>query len=115
MSRIKQYRPTPAMVVALVALVFAMSGWATAQIPNPLPLQDAPQVQVRTADGTGFANVDCPTGWVATGGGGFAGIGGVLDVSQPVPPFDGETPTGWNVTSDTNTFVRAYAVCMRVR
>ena len=70
--------PSPAMAVAVVALVFAVTGVASGQLPNPLPLQDPPPAQqgpttivrsAQTQPGNFDARVRCEPGERATGGG----------------------------------------------
>jgi hypothetical protein len=69
--------PSPAMAVAVVALVFAatgVAGAATGLLPNPLPLQKRPTTVVysttTTAPPGGFASAQlyCPAGERLLGG-----------------------------------------------
>ena len=63
----------------------------------------------------------CPTGDVATGGGGLIGTGGglglVLSESEPTPTTNGATPTGWIITgentSGANSTLRVDVVCVK--
>jgi hypothetical protein len=124
--------PSPAMAVAVVALVFAVTGVASGQLPNPLPLQDpAPAEQhttiVRSAQGVPGppfeTRVMCEPDERATGGG-----AGTLDNttrlarSQPLDrqgniADSGDEAGGWlAVAQDSLNFsrpVEVFVICER--
>jgi hypothetical protein len=53
----------------------------------------------------------CPAGYVATGGGGFAGGSSSLHRSNPTQGSNG-TPNGWQAQGSGNSGVTAYAICV---
>ena len=126
--------PSPAMIVAIVALVFATTGvaGATGILPNPLPLQSSGTTVVYTASkeaGSGgpgsyaSAIVLCGPGEHLVGGGGSAGDSGhFLWFSRPVVnatgtgPANGQPAYGWGASVSTadgsgGGTVYVYAVC----
>lgn len=121
-------RPSPAMGVALVALVFSSTGVATGQLPNPLPLQNtkAPETIVRTAaDYTeSYSDARCAAGERAVGGGGshdgFLNRAGFIEASLPTRggvPAPSANPDGWRVyvrrPDGGPAFVQAWVVCVK--
>jgi hypothetical protein len=182
MRRITSYRPSPAMVVAFIALLLALGSGAYAQLQIPRnsvgtaqlrtnavtsvkvkprsllrsdfragqlprgprglagpagPAGPAGAAGARGATGErgltgpagatnvtivtgpvelGTANVTCPTGQRATGGGGVAGGGAYLFASTPIATV-GTTPNAWQVQAETATTppapanANAYVVC----
>jgi hypothetical protein len=103
--------PSPAMAVAVVALVFATTGAARAAVgllPNPLPLQKPPTTvsyskTFTAANAQAFASAElhCPAGERLLGGStGSQDSGHFVWSSQPITaggqlPQQGQTPTGW--------------------
>lgn len=127
--------PSPAMIVAIVALVSAttgVAGAATGLIPNPLPLQSSGTSVVYRAskdagsDGPGsFASVSvlCGAGEHLVGGGASSGDSGhFVWASKPVvnstgtPPGNGQPAVGWGGSvaqpdGSAGGTVHVYAVC----
>jgi len=70
-------------------------------------------------DEAGALQVNCPSGYVATGGGGFLGTGGGLglELSQDEPSPTTGTPVAWvvtgNNTSGATTRLRVDVVCVQ--
>jgi len=123
------FRQSPAMAVAVAALVFSTTGVATGQLPNPLPLQNLaapPQITVRAApDFTeGISDARCLPGERAVGGGGArsaTGSGTHIDASLPYRFSAGVTPSAnpdtWRISGHrddgADAFVQAWVVCQK--
>ena len=109
MQRITRYRPSAAMVVAVIALVFGATRVAVGQSPVPVRT-------IQTASGTGTVEVECPGEANATGGG--AQAEGGLKYSFPfggpgllAPLVPGVTPVGWVARASDGGQVTAYVIC----
>ena len=119
MHRLARHRPSTALVVAIIALVLALGGVASAG-----PGHGVTNLTVvnASASGTGGASPQaaCPSGNVPTGGGVryFMSSGAASsETNTPLFNIGQATPIGWQggVTStDPNASVSAtvYAVCV---
>lgn len=125
---------SPAMAVALVALVFAttgVAGAATGLLPNPLPLQQTPTTYTysktfEAAPGEfASAALQCPSGTRLVGGStASSGSGQHVWSSHPInaagqaPADQGSVPTGWagsisQPSGQGGGEVTVYALCQR--
>jgi hypothetical protein len=131
-------RPSPAMVVAVVALVAAVAGTAIAgpgastsaiskskvkkiankQINKRLPLTGADidygihKVTELNAEGSAGATPTCPANEIAIGGGSDSfdpGDTGAVTTNTPTP-FSGDTATGWQVLYESGATAGDIAV-----
>lgn len=124
------------IILAITALIVALLGWTTIGQADPVTAKPAatPAAKVKTnvkvvskkvfvpaaevdADGMAWpmyrqVTVNCPSGWVRTGGGANAKF---LDFAVNEPTGKrGWTAGGWN-WMDTPEPVTAKAVCIKVR
>jgi hypothetical protein len=79
---------------------------------GPAGAPGATNVTAHSAIGTQTANVSCPTGQRATGGGAtlLAGSVGVIVNTSPVSPMS--TPVGWTASSDTpGDQIQVFVIC----
>ena len=103
-------KPSPALIVATVALFFALGGGGVAALASsPSSTRAYGRSVVRAPHRTGTSIARCPSGYVATGGG--------YELSVPSPvEYDGPAGGGaWRVTF-TNAahnwnLLQAFAVC----
>ena len=108
--------PSPAMVVAVIALVSGTTGYAVAQLPNPLPLQNQVDVFTSTLTFTvapGSAQGDTVgCGGRQVTGGGFTSTSSFVHAIADGPQGDNAWNTAVRNTGTTPATVTIYARCI---
>ena len=109
----KSLRPSPALVVAVIAVVLAWTGGASSATQGGAASTHQARFTVRHAPspspGSTLNRVHCESGEVATGGGTYGSIGAL---SKSAPISTGGRPTGWEALSSRGP-LDVYVICER--
>jgi hypothetical protein len=102
--------PSPPLVVAVAAFVFAIGGSASA-LSGSSPIKTV----VRQATGTGKLAVYCKKGETVTGGGIVSNTGAAVLTDLPLrgthDPRNGQAANGWGGETQGDTSITVYVVC----
>jgi hypothetical protein len=102
--------PSPPLVVAIAAFVFAIGGSASA-----LTASSPIKTIVRQATGAGKLAVYCNTGETVTGGGVASNTGAPVLTNLPLrgshDPRNGHAANGWGGETQGDASITVYVVC----
>lgn len=102
--------PSPSLVVAIAAFLFAIGGSASA-----LTASSPIRTVVRKATGTGKLAVYCKKGETVTGGGVVSNKSTPVLTDLPLrgshDPRNGQAANGWGGETQSNTSITVYVVC----